>query len=224
MKKILFVVSSHSELGDTGKKTGFYFSEAAHPYYVLSRDYEIDFVSPQGGKAPYEGYDETDEISRQMMNDATFTAKISNTLKPADVKPADYCAIFYAGGHGVMWDFPDNKELASICAQIYEADGVVGAVCHGPAGLVNVKLSDGSLLVADKHINSFTNQEETLIDMQQVVPFMLQTKLLEQGCIYEERKPWSNFVVADERIVTGQNPMSALAVGYRIASMLARLL
>lgn len=221
MKKILFVVTSHSELGNTGRKTGFYFSEVAHPYFVLSRDYEIDFVSPLGGVAPSEGYDPADPISKSLNDSPVFQNKISHTMKPSEVVPSDYVAIYYAGGHGVMWDFPDNTELADICAKIYEAGGVVAAVCHGPAGLINVKLSDGSFLIDNKRLNSFTNTEEALVEMSDIVPFPLQTKLIEQGCTFELRKPWTNFTVADGRLLTGQNPMSALALGHLMAYKLA---
>lgn len=223
MKKILFVVTSHSQLGSTGKKTGFYFSEVAHPYHVLSRDYDIDIVSPLGGEAPYEGLDENDPISMALYNDPAFRAKIASTLSPAQVAPADYAAIFYAGGHGVMWDFPDNKPLADICAAVYEAGGVVAAVCHGPAGLLNVRLSDGSYLIAGRRLTSFTNIEEGLIGMTSTVPFPLQTSLLDHGCRYEELKPWSNLTVADGRLLTGQNPMSALSLGHLIAYTLSSL-
>ena len=223
MKKILFVVTSHSELGNTGKKTGFYFSEVAHPYYVLSRDYEIDIVSPKGGAAPYEGLEASDTISMNLYNQPDFRSKISNTLTPAQINPADYCAIYYAGGHGVMWDFADNKPLADICAKIYENGGVVAAVCHGPAGLINVTLSDGQKLVAGKRLVSFTNREEDINGTSPVVPYMLEDALLDAGCTFELQKPWSDFTVADQRLVTGQNPMSALTLGYRIAAELSAI-
>lgn len=223
MKKVLFVVTSHSELGNTGKKTGFYFSEVAHPYYVLSRDYEIDIVSPQGGAAPYEGLDQSDSISMSMYNQPAFRSKIANTLTPAQVNPEDYCAIYYAGGHGVMWDFADNTALAAICAKIYENGGVVGAVCHGPAGLLNVALANGQKLVAGKHLVSFTNREEDLNGTSPIVPYMLENALLDAGCTFEQQKPWSDFTVEDQRLITGQNPMSALTLGYRIAAALSAI-
>ena len=223
MKKILFVVTSHSELGNTGKKTGFYFSEVAHPYYVLSRDYEIDIVSPKGGVAPYEGLDQQDTISMSMYNQPAFRNKIANTLTPDQINPDDYCAIFYAGGHGVMWDFADNTALAKICAHIYENGGVVAAVCHGPAGLINVTLSNGRKLVEGKHLVSFTNREEDINGTSPVVPYMLEDALIDAGCTFELQKPWSNFTVVDQRLITGQNPMSALTLGYRIAAALSEL-
>ena len=223
MKKILFVVTSHSELGNTGKKTGFYFSEVAHPYYVLSRDYEIDVVSPKGGEAPYEGLDQQDAISMSMYNQPAFRSKIANTLTPAQVNPDDYCAIYYAGGHGVMWDFADNTALAAICARIYEKGGVVAAVCHGPAGLINVTLSNGRKLVDGKHLVSFTNREEDINGTSPVVPYMLEDALLDAGCTFELQKPWSDFTVEDQRLITGQNPMSALTLGYRIAAALSEI-
>lgn len=223
MKKILFVVTSHDQLGNTGKKTGFYFSEVAHPYYVLSRDYEIDIVSPKGGAAPFEGLQESDTISMNLYNQPAFRTKIANTLTPAQIKPDDYCAIYYAGGHGVMWDFADNTALADICAKIYENGGVVAAVCHGPAGLINVTLSNGNKLVADKHLVSFTNREEDINGTSPVVPYMLENALLDAGCTFEQQKPWSDFTVEDCRLITGQNPMSALTLGYRIAAALSAL-
>lgn len=222
-KKILFVVTSHSELGNTGKKTGFYFSEVSHPYYVLSRDYEIDIVSPKGGEAPFEGLDKTDSISMNLYNQKAFRNKISHTLTPAQVNPAEYSAIYYAGGHGVMWDFADNKALADICAKIYENGGVVAAVCHGPSGLINVTLSDGQKLVAGKRLVAFTNREEDINGTTPVVPFMLEDALLDAGCTFELQKPWSDFTVVDQRLLTGQNPMSALTLGYRMAALLSEL-
>lgn len=223
MKKILFVVTSHSELGNTGKKTGFYFSEVAHPYYVLSRDYEIDIVSPMGGEAPYEGLDTSDPISMKLYNQQAFRNKIANTLTPQQVNPDDYCAIYYAGGHGVMWDFADNSALADICAKIYENGGVVAAVCHGPAGLINVVLSNGEKLVAGKRLVSFTNREEDINGTSPIVPYMLENALLDAGCTFEQQKPWSDFTVEDQRLITGQNPMSALTLGYRIAAALSAI-
>lgn len=223
MKKILFVVTSHSELGNTGKQTGFYFSEVSHPYYVLSRDYEIDIVSPKGGAAPFEGLDNSDAISMNLYNNQTFRNKIANTLTPAQVNPDDYCAIYYAGGHGVMWDFADNTALADICTKIYEKGGVVAAVCHGPAGLVNVTLSNGQKLIAGKHLVSFTNREEDINGTSSVVPYMLENALLDAGCTFEQQKPWSDFTVEDQRLITGQNPMSALTLGYRVAAALSAI-
>lgn len=222
-KKILFVVTSHDEVGNTGKKTGYYLSEVAHPWKVLTdAGYEIDFVSPRGGKAPVDGLDLNDSINKEFWNNPVYHQKIENTMKPSDVKPEMYSTIFYAGGHGTMWDFPDNAELADIARRIYEADGIVAAVCHGPSALVNIRLSDGKYLVNGKHISAFTNEEEKAVNLDKVVPFLLQSKLIERGADYEKAGMWHPHVTVDGRIITGQNPQSAQGVGEAILKELER--
>lgn len=216
-KKILFVVTSHSKKGNTGEPTGYYLSEVSHPWQVLHEaGYEIDFVSPLGGKAPVDGLDLKDPVNKSFWENKKYRNKIENTLKPAQVKPENYVAVHYAGGHGTMWDFPDNTELAEITTEIYENGGVVSAVCHGPAGLVNVKLTDGKYLVEGKKINSFTNEEESAVKLDKVVPFLLESKLLERGAKFEKSEPFQAHVVVDQRVVTGQNPASAKGVGEAV--------
>lgn len=141
-------------------------------------------------------------------------------MKPSQVNASDYAAIYYAGGHGAMWDLPGNVEIAEIAAKIYENNGIVSAVCHGPAGLVNIKLSDGSFLIAGKKVNGFTNEEETIVGLTDVVPFMLEDKMKERGGIFEKSKPWQVHVVSDKRLITGQNPQSATGVGEAIKEAL----
>lgn len=220
-RKILFVVTSHGQKGTTGEETGFYLSEAAHPWEVLKNaGYEIDFVSPKGGKAPVEALDLSDAVNKRFWEDVTSRGKIENTLKPSEINPDHYTAIHYAGGHGAMWDFADNAELSTIAAEIYESGGIVSAVCHGPAGLVNIKLSDGRYLVQGKKINAFTNEEEAAVGLEKVVPFLLESKLVERGAIFEKSGPWQPHTVADRRVVTGQNPQSAKAVGEAVLEQL----
>lgn len=221
MKKILFVVTSDSKLGDTGKPTGYYLSEVTHPWNVLGQDFEIDVVSPKGRKAPAEGVDLEDPINKKFWEDTRWRKIMDTTMKPEDVNPGNYAAIFYAGGHGVMWDFPDNKPLEDICSQIYRSGGVVSAVCHGPAGLLNVYLEDGKRLIEGRRLTSFSNEEEKLNGTTSVVPFLLQTALEKDGALYSCEKPWSDYVVVDGRLVTGQNPMSATSVGQAIKKLLA---
>jgi putative intracellular protease/amidase len=223
-KKILFVVTSHDKKGNTGQPTGYYLAEVSHTWDVLhNAGYEIDFVSPQGGKAPVDGFDLKDTINNKFWSNTEYWNKIENTMKPSEVKPNEYAAIFYAGGHGTMWDFADNKELANIASIIYENNGVVSAVCHGPAGLVNIKLSDGKYLVEGKKINAFTNEEEIAVGLDKVVPFMLETKLIERGAKFEKSGLWQNHVVVDQRVVTGQNPASAKSVGEQTLIELKKL-
>lgn len=218
-KKILFVVTSHDQLGNTGKTTGYYLSEVSHPWKVITEaGYEIDFMSPKGGKAPYDegGFDMDDPVSKEFWDNKKYRTKIENTLKPSEITPEDYSAIYYAGGHGTMWDFPDNEEIASIAAKIYKNKGCVAAVCHGPAALLNIKLSNGKHLISGKKINSFTNAEEEAIKLQDVVPFALETALIDKGAIFEKSDLWQEHIVVDSRLITGQNPASAKGVGEAI--------
>ena len=143
-KKVLFVVTSHSQKGDTGQSTGYYLAEVTHPWNILfEAGYEIDFVSPKGGKAPVDGFDLKDPINKKFWDNSYYHNKIENTMKPSDVNPKDYSAIHFVGGHGTMWDFPDNIAISKLATQIYENNGYVSAVCHGPAGIVNIKLNNG---------------------------------------------------------------------------------
>jgi putative intracellular protease/amidase len=223
-KKVLFVVTSHNKKGDTGQPTGFYLAEVSHPWEVLyNAGYEIDFVSPQGGKAPVDGFNLTDPINQKFWDNLEYRQKIENTRKPSEVDPTQYVAIFYAGGHGTMWDFADNTQLASLAANIYEANGVVSAVCHGPAGLVNVKLGDGRYLVDGKRINSFTDEEERAVKLDAVVPFLLESKLIERGARFEKSGLWQKHVTVDQRVVTGQNPASGQGVGEAVLAELRKL-
>ena len=223
-KKILFVVTSHDKKGNTGEATGYFLSEAAHPWAVLhNTGYCIDFVSPQGGNPPVDAFDLKDSINNRFWNDKQTHEKLTHSLKPSQVNPEDYCAIFYAGGHGAMWDFPDDNGLAKIAATIYEKGGIVSAVCHGPAALVNIRLKDGSYLVKDKRISGFTNEEEALKQLDKVVPFLLETKLIERGGKFEKSSAFTPHVSVDERLITGQNPASATAVGNAILEKLQKI-
>lgn len=220
-KKILFVVTSHDKKGSTGEPTGYYLSEVTHPWEVLHKaGYEIDFVSPQGGKAPVDGFDLKDEVNAAFWNNEQERYKVEHTKKPEEINPADYVAIHYAGGHGAMWDLADNTALAAIAAKIYEQGGVVSAVCHGPAGLVNIRLDNGEYLVAGKKVNGFTNEEEVAVKLDKVVPFLLEDKLKERGAQFEKSGLWQTHVVTDQRLVTGQNPQSAKAVGEAVLKAL----
>lgn len=216
-KKILFVVTSHDKKGDTGESTGYYLGEVSHPWEVLYRaGYDIDFVSPKGGTPPVDGFDLKDPVNKEFWENKEYKNKIDHSLKPSEVKPSDYSAIFYAGGHGAMWDLADNTELASIASKIYENGGIVAGVCHGPAGLVNIKLKDGKYLVDGKKINAFTNEEESEVKLTNVVPFLLEDQLKARGAKFEKSGLWQTHVVTDQRVITGQNPQSAKAVGEAI--------
>lgn len=219
--KVLFVLTSTAELGDTGYKTGAFLSEVTHPYDEVTRaGYQVDMVSPHGGNVPLDGVKMDDPINATWMNDEEFTDKIEHTLRPADVRAQDYCAIFFAGGHGTMFDFPDNVDLQKLTTDIWENNGVVAAVCHGPAGLVNVKLSDGRYLVAGHEVSCFTNAEEEAVGMENTVPFLLESKLKERGAIVTTSSKFAGHVVKSGRLVTGQNPASAAGVGQSLVEVL----
>lgn len=221
-RKILMVLTSHKTLGNTGKTTGFYVSEASHPYDVFVRQagYSVDLVSPQGGEPPRDGEDGDDPLNQTFLDE--MSEQLANTLTPDQVNPDSYDAIFYAGGHGTMWDFPENETLAKIAAQIYEAGGVIGAVCHGPAALVNLKLSDGRYLVDGKVVNSFTDAEEKEAGLDNEVPFLLESKLVERGAEFRKSPNFEPHVETSERLVTGQNPASAKGVATQMWALLEK--
>jgi putative intracellular protease/amidase len=221
--KALIVLTSHSELGDTGRKTGWYLPEASHPYYALARaGIQVDFVSPKGGKAPMDegSRDLSDPENARFLADAELMKRVENTLRPDQIDPAAYGAILYAGGHGTMWDFAGNAELARLAARIHDNGGVVAAVCHGPAGLVDVRLADGTYLVAGKKVAAFTNAEEEAAGLTRVVPFLLETALRERGARIQLAPLWAENVAVDGRLVTGQNPASARKLGEQVARLL----
>lgn len=221
--KILFVVTSHDTKGSTGEKTGYYLGEVSHAWEVLTEaGYEIDFVSPKGGNPPVDVFDLNDPINKKFWEDEYYHNKISNSLKPSEVKPEDYKAIYYAGGHGAMWDLPNDTAIAKIAADIYENNGIVAAVCHGPAGLVDIKLSDGKYLIESKKVNGFTNEEEELVKLTKVVPFLLEDKMKERGGVFEKSEPWKPHVTVDQRLITGQNPQSAKGVGEAVRDELKK--
>jgi len=222
--KVLFVVSSHDKKGNTGESTGYYLSEVSHPWEILhNAGYEIDFVSPKGSTPPVDGFDLSDEVNKKFWENEEYHAKINNSMKPSEVDPDNYVAIHYAGGHGTMWDYADNAELAEIAQKIYENNGIVSAVWHGPAGLVNIKLSNGKYLVDGKKINAFTNEEEIAVKLEHVVPYMLETTLTDRGAIFEKSGLWQPHVTVDQRVVTGQNPQSAHGVGEAVLKEIQKL-
>jgi putative intracellular protease/amidase len=221
--RVLFILTSHGALGDTGKETGFYLSEATHPYRVLKQaGIAVDFASPNGGKAPVDpkSMDLEDPVNKAVMEDEIFTSGIKNTMKLTKVDPSKYDAVYYPGGHGTMWDFPENEEIQEITREVYEGGGVIGAVCHGPAALVNVTLEDGSPLLQGKRVAAFTNEEEKAVELADTVPFLLADKLEEAGAEHVPAENWAEQVIVDERLVTGQNPSSATKLGEKMVELI----
>ncbi|MFF0783491.1 type 1 glutamine amidotransferase domain-containing protein [Streptomyces sp. NPDC003720] len=209
-KRVLIVLTSHAELGGTGRETGFYLPEVAHPWRVFTEaGHRVDLVSVRGGRPPASGTDLTDPVQKAFLADPEMAGKLAATPRPEDVDPAAYDAVFFAGGHGTMWDFPGNPALSALARDVYEAGGVVAALCHGPAALVGVRLSDGRPLVDGKRLTAFSNAEEAAVGLTGVVPFALQTALEELGAKHEAAPEFTAHAVTDGRLVTGQNPASA---------------
>ena len=223
--KILFVLTNVSKKGNTNEKTGFWLSEITHVWKSLNeKGFEIDFISPQGGKAPIDphSFDLKDTINDEFWKNKRYKYKIQNTLKPLAINPNDYIAIHYVGGHGSMWDFPNNVEIANIAKIIYENNGFITAVCHGPAGLVNIKLNNGEYLVSGRRISAFTNEEEEYLKATNIVPFLLEDKLIERGALFEKTEIWKEKVVVDGRLITGQNPASARQIGKILTNLIKK--
>lgn len=223
-KRILIAMTSHDQLGDTGKSTGAYVPEIAHPYAVFKEaGYDVDFASVKGGKVPLDGIDRNDAVMATFLDDAAIMERLHASVASAQVDASHYDAILFAGGHGTMWDFPDDPGFANVATKIYDRGGVVAAVCHGPAALVNLKLPSGEYLVAGKSVSAFTNEEETAVKLEKVMPFLLEDKLVERGAKFIPAPMWQPQVAVSERLVTGQNPASAAGVGKAIVELLHTL-
>lgn len=221
IKPVLFVVTSHGTKGDTGQSTGYYLGEVTHPLAELeAAGIAVEFASIQGGEPPVDGLDVKDETNARYWNDTRFRDAMRQTLRLQDVDVSRYSAIFFAGGHGAMWDFPTSLAVQEVTRKIYEAGGIVGAVCHGPSALVNVKLSNGSYLVAGRQLSAFTDSEEHAVQLENVVPFLLASTLTERGALHQSAADWTSQVVVDGRLVTGQNPQSASGVGAAMRDLL----
>jgi putative intracellular protease/amidase len=219
-KTLLLAATSHAVKGSTGQPTGAYLPEIAHPFDVFTRaGYTVEFASVKGGVIPLDGVQSADDAC------AAFLAKhrhdLNHSLAAADVNPADYVGIFFAGGHGAMWDLPENASFQRAASAIYEAGGVVAAVCHGPAALVNIRLRNGHYLVAGKAVSAFTNDEERAVELDAVVPFLLADALVARGARHVAAPNWQPKIVVSERLVTGQNPASAAGVAEAVVALLA---
>jgi putative intracellular protease/amidase len=217
--KVLIVCTNHYTYPTKSGKTGLWLSELTHFYDVMiKRKILIDIVSPLGGKIPIDdrSMDLKDECNALYWADSSFRDKLENSLDPSRIHPSDYRLIYFAGGHGAMWDLAENAGLQDITRHIYEKGGMVSAVCHGVSGLLNVKLSDGSWLIQDKYLTGFSNVEEALTSFVSEVPFYLEDKLKERGAHYTKAMiPFVEFIELDERLITGQNPNSARKVASK---------
>ncbi len=219
-KRILIATTSHTTKGATGEPTGAYLPEIAHPYEVFERaGFAVELASVEGELIPLDGVDDADAASKAFLTE--HRADLSRSHAANAVDPSRYDAVFFAGGHGAMWDLPDNGAFQRVAASIYERGGVVAAVCHGPAALVNLKLSDGRYLVDGKRVSAFTNDEERAVKLDTVVPFLLADALEQRGARHEPAPMWQRQVVVSERLVTGQNPASSAGAAEAVVELLA---
>ena len=228
-KRILILLTSQDELGKTGKPTGFHWEEMTTPYWQL-RDagYDIDFASPDGGEPPADPKTAEKEgrpASVQRFMDDDGAMKALKTSRPVtEVNAEDYAAIYLPGGHGTMWDLAQTSAVGALIARAYEQGAVIGAICHGPAGLVGATLSSGEPLVKGKRVNSFTDAEERQVGLDDVVPYLLETRLRELGAEFEcNSENFGSHAVRDGRLVTGQNPASAERLAKLMIETLAEV-
>ncbi|HEX7736844.1 MAG TPA: type 1 glutamine amidotransferase domain-containing protein [Ktedonobacteraceae bacterium] len=212
--KVLLVLTSHDQLGDTGKKTGFWLEELAAPYYVLKdAGVTITLASPKGGQPPLDPKSDLPEnqtdMTKRFRADAAAATELAHTSKLADLSVNEFDAVFYPGGHGPMWDMPDNPYSIALIEAFVKANKPVSAVCHAPVAFINVQDANGQPLVRGKHVTGFTNEEEEAVGLTTVVPFLLEDKLKERGSIYSKTRPFAPYVQIDGKLVTGQNPASS---------------
>jgi putative intracellular protease/amidase len=211
--KILLVLTSHNVLGDTGKPTGFWLEEFTAPYYAFTdADAEVTVTSPKGGHPPIDPRsddpdNQTDSMLRFKKDPATQKV-LANSVKLADVKAADYDTIFYAGGHGPMWDLTNDKNSIALIEDFYNAGKPVAAVCHGPCVLLKATY-EGQPLVKGKRVTCFTNDEEEAVGLTKVMPFLVEDELKRLGGHFEKVENWGVFTIVDGRLITGQNPASS---------------
>lgn len=224
--KILMVLTSHDELGDTGKKTGFWLEEFAAPYYVFKdAGAEITLASPKGGQPPIDPTSDADDAqtddTRRFKDDADAQKHLATTLKLSDVTEAGFDAVFYPGGHGPLWDLAEDVDSKRLLEAFAAADLPIGAVCHAPAVFRHTNGADGKPLVAGRRVTGFTNTEEDAVGLTDVVPFLVEDMLKANGGTYEKGADWASFVLRDGKLVTGQNPASSAPAAQELLGLLA---
>ena len=223
--KVLIVLTSHSDLGNTGQKTGFWIEEFAAPYYVLAdAGVQITIASPKGGQPPIdpksEMVDSQTKSTRRFDNDAALKDKLAHTLKLSEVKVEDYDAVFYPGGHGPLWDLANDKNSIALIESFYNKKKPVAFVCHAPGALVKVKLPNGDPLVKGKEVTGFSNSEEEAVKLTKVVPFLLEDEMKKLGGHYSKGADWGSYVKIDGLLITGQNPASSEAAAEALLKAL----
>jgi len=224
VKKVLIPVTNHATLGDTDQENGTFSPELTHVVHVFNEaGIDYDIASIKGGEAPVYGQDiEGDDVNKNVLASEDFQNRIINTLPVSQVTISDYDAVFYPGGFGLLSDLATNEDFAKLSAAHYENGGVIASVCHGPGALLPITLSNGDALLATKSVTGFTREEEVDYGTINDIPFLLEEALTRKAARFNKVQPWGTFVIEDDRVITGQNPASAHAVGEAIVRLLAK--
>jgi putative intracellular protease/amidase len=225
--KILIVLTSHSQLGTTNEKTGFWIEEFAAPYYIFKEaGAEIILASPQGGQPPIDPKSDTHENQTEATirykKDHDLLDLMANTIKLENISSDDFDAIFYPGGHGSLWDLNADKNSIELLEEFWDAKKPIATVCHAPSVLLNVKDEDGNFIVKGKKVTGFSNTEEIAVKLDKIVPFSLEDELKNIGGIYSKKEDWASYVVKDGLLITGQNPASSVAVANELLAILKK--
>jgi putative intracellular protease/amidase len=227
MLPVLMIVTSHAQLGNTGKPTGIWAEELTTPYYALvDAGFDVVLASPLGGTPPFAAGsvkvapDENEGSVKRFLEEASAMAKFNATHTTASVSALEYSAVFLPGGHGTMWDTATDDATARLVADAFNAGKPTAAVCHGPAGLVKALRPDGKSILFGKKVNGFTNEEETAAGLMDVVPFHLETRMKELGGTFESGPMWQPYAVRDGNLITGQNPQSSALVASHVVAAL----
>ncbi|MGB1299306.1 MAG: type 1 glutamine amidotransferase domain-containing protein [Psychrobium sp.] len=226
-KKVLMVLTSHDQLGNTGEKTGFWVEEFAAPYYEFKdAGFEITLASPQGGQPPIDPKSELDDFqtehTKRFDADSDAKAQLAATIALSDINSDDYDAIFYPGGHGPLWDLVSDQTSIDLISNTLAAQKPVATVCHSTAVLLDVKDNEGNYLVKDKAVSGFSNSEEDAVALTDVVPFLLEDELKQRGGDYQRADDWMPYAVQDGLIISGQNPASSSLVAQKLIKHLAK--
>ncbi len=225
MKKVLFVLTSHEDLGNTGEKTGFWVEEFAAPFYLMKDSgIEISIASPKGGQPPIDPKSASPDFQTpatvRFNQDKETQDILSNTSKLDAIKQSDYDAVFYPGGHGPLWDLAEDKNSITLIEEFYNNGKPVAAVCHAPGVFKHTKNIDGTFLVNGKKVTGFTNGEEDAVQLTSVVPFLVEDMLKENGGVYSKKEDWNPYAVEDGLLITGQNPASSELVAKLLVDKL----
>ena len=225
-KKILMVLTSHAELGDTGEKTGFWVEEFAAPYYTfVDAGVQITLASPAGGQPPIDPKSEMEDFqtasTKRFDEDKEAQALVANTHKLAEMKSSDFDAVFYPGGHGPLWDLAENADSIALIESFLADNKPIAAVCHAPAAFLNIKDADGEFFVKGKAVTGFTNTEEEAVELTDVVPFLLEDELVKRGGDYQKVSDWNAFAIQDGLLISGQNLASSELAAEKLLATLS---